>query len=86
MVEGNLFGLERQALERAAEALGEAPYRARQLFHWMYRRRVRAFADMVNLPKALRQSLASAHELRWPLLAGRQEARDGTVKYLFRLD
>ena len=40
------------------QALGEPPYRAEQILSWAYGKRVRDFAAMANLPKALRERLA----------------------------
>jgi 23S rRNA (adenine2503-C2)-methyltransferase len=82
----NLFGLDRPALEDLVSSLGEPSYRARQVYGWLYERRVHAIADMTDLGKALRESLAASHELRWPAVAERGHSRDGTIKYLFRLD
>jgi 23S rRNA (adenine2503-C2)-methyltransferase len=82
----NLFGLDRTALERVVMDLQEPAYRARQLYHWLYRKRVRDTAAMSDLAKELRQRLATAFHVRWPELSDRTASSDGTVKYLFRLD
>ncbi len=82
----NAFGLSRGALEDAAQALGEPAYRGRQLYTWLYKRRVRSFEEMTNLGRALRRRLAETYALRWPEVAEVQCSRDGTAKYLFRLD
>lgn len=82
----NLFGLEYAAIEKLVAELGEPAYRARQLYQWLYKKRVRQFEDMTNLGKPLREALAARYELRWPALAERRLSYDGTVKYLFRLD
>ncbi|HEY2941588.1 MAG TPA: 23S rRNA (adenine(2503)-C(2))-methyltransferase RlmN [Vicinamibacteria bacterium] len=82
----NLFGLDRASLESVMEELGEPAYRARQLYVWLYRRRMRDVAAMTDLGKGLRARLESAFEVRWPEVAARDVSRDGTIKYLFRLD
>jgi 23S rRNA (adenine2503-C2)-methyltransferase len=82
----NLFGLDRAGLEAVMAEVDEPAYRARQLYVWLYRRRVRDLAAMTDFGKALRARLASAFEVRWPELAARDVSRDGTIKYLFRLD
>jgi 23S rRNA (adenine2503-C2)-methyltransferase len=82
----NLFGHSREALTEVARSLGEPPYRAAQLHKWLYRRRVRSFADMTDLGKPLRQALDSGYDLRWPEVAERALSYDGTQKYLFRLE
>src|SRR5439155_7634715 len=61
-------------------------YRARQMYVWLYRRRVRDLAAMTDLGKGLRARLESGFEVRWPEVAARDVSRDGTIKYLFQLD
>ncbi len=82
----NLFGMSEDALVALATERGEPSFRGRQLYGWLYRLRVREFAAMENLPRALRASLEADFELRWPEVAERALSRDGTRKYLFRLD
>jgi len=82
----NLFGLDLPGLSRELARLGEPSYRARQVYVWLYKKRVRSFEEMTDLAKPLRVRLAAELELRWPEVADRQLSYDGTVKYLFRLD
>jgi len=82
----NLFGLDRAGLQAVIAELGEPAYRARQLYVWLYRRRVRDLAAMTDFGKALRARLESSFEARWPVVASRDVSRDGTIKYLFQLD
>ena len=82
----NLFGLDRAGLGALMARLGEPAYRAGQVHLWLYRRRARSIAEMTDLTKGLRESLAATHDLRWPAVVERGTSRDGTVKYLFRLD
>src|SRR3954469_10719444 len=82
----NLFGLGRAALGELVSSLREPAYRATQIYTWLYRRRVRSIAEMTDLTKSLRDSLAASHDLRWPTVIERGHSRDGTIKYLFRLD
>lgn len=82
----NLFGMDKGALAALVSELGEPAYRGRQLYAWLYAKRVRGLAAMTDVGRPLRAKLAAGHELRWPSVAERQRSRDGTVKYLFRLD
>jgi 23S rRNA (adenine2503-C2)-methyltransferase len=82
----NLFGMSRDALAALLAEKAEPAFRARQIYGWLYRRRVRGVDEMANLPKALRAALAGGFDLRWPELAQRELSFDGTRKYLFRLD
>ena len=66
-------------------ALGEPKFRAGQVYTWLHRG-ARSFDEMTNLSKALREKLATRYELTCPTVARRlQSARDGTIKYLWRL-
>ena len=66
-------------------ALGETKFRAGQVYTWLHRG-ARSFDEMTNLSKALREKLAAQYELTCPTVARRlQSARDGTIKYLWRL-
>jgi 23S rRNA (adenine2503-C2)-methyltransferase len=82
----NLFGLDLQALGEIVAALGEPGFRARQLYGWLYRRRVRTISEMSNLSRGLRQRLEASHQLRWPAAVTSNESKDGTRKYLFGLE
>ena len=85
MSRANLFGMSKDALVQLATERGEPAFRGRQLYGWLYHHRVRDFAAMDNLPKALREALAGEFDVRWPEVAERALSTDGTRKYLFRL-
>lgn len=61
-------------------------YRVAQLMEWLYLRRVTHWADMMNLPKALREQLAQQYTLRTLELVRKQGSRDTTQKFLWRLE
>ena len=62
----NLVGLSREALVAEMAAFGEAPFRARQLWHWIYHRGASDFAIMTTLSKAFRERLAEVYVVRRP--------------------
>jgi 23S rRNA (adenine2503-C2)-methyltransferase len=64
--------------------LGEKPYRAKQLWEWLWKKQARAWDDMSDLPKAFRTMLAERCVLRPLVLAEEQRSADGTVKCAFR--
>jgi len=82
----NLFGLGRGELVSLCAAMGEPPYRARQISSWLYRRRARALEAMTDLGREVRARLAEAWTVRWPSIVERRESHDGTLKYLLALD
>jgi 23S rRNA (adenine2503-C2)-methyltransferase len=81
----NLVGLSRAQLAAEMAALGEKPFRAKQLWHWIYHRGETDFAAMSTLSKDFRARLAETCEVRRPEVAQAQVSRDGTRKWLLRL-
>ena len=72
-------------LEQALVAMGEKPFRAAQIFEWVYKKGVWSFDEMRNLPAPLRRALSAGFELKPLAVAQKQVARDGTTKFLFDL-
>jgi 23S rRNA (adenine2503-C2)-methyltransferase len=70
-------------LETTLAELGEPGYRARQVWEWTTRG-ASSYEEMTTLPKAVRATLAREVPFSTLELVGRREARDGTVKSLFR--
>ncbi|MGF1592504.1 MAG: 23S rRNA (adenine(2503)-C(2))-methyltransferase RlmN [Kiloniellaceae bacterium] len=81
----NLVGLSRGQLAAEMAELGEKPFRAKQLWHWIYHRGETDFAAMSTLSKDFRARLAETCEVRRPEVAQAQVSRDGTRKWLLRL-
>jgi 23S rRNA (adenine2503-C2)-methyltransferase len=81
-----LIGLSREALAEVVTDLGEKPFRAKQLWHWLYYRGATRFDDMANVPKALREALATACRIDRPDVSALQLSEDGTRKWLARFD
>jgi 23S rRNA (adenine2503-C2)-methyltransferase len=80
-----LKNLTRPEIRAAFEVLGEKPFRADQIFEWMYRHGAQNFAEMTNLAKSLRTRLdESASLMTLSIEKTLLSAHDGTRKYLFR--
>lgn len=73
------------ALKEWFIAKGVAPYRANQVFKWIYLRQADSFEEMTDLGKPLRQILADHFCLTRLDAVGIETSRDGSRKYLFRL-
>lgn len=61
------------------------PYRRKQLTEWVFTRRVESFAEMSNLPAAMREDLQTQYGLKPLSLAQRQGSVDTTQKFLWQL-
>src|SRR5216683_2502206 len=82
----NLVGLSRAKLAAEMAMFGAEPFRARQLWHWIYHRGITDFAAASNLAKGFRVRLAAHYELRRPAVSRAQLSADGTRKWLLRFD
>lgn len=63
--------------------IGEKPFRAEQVFKWIYESNVTSFDEMTNLSLELREKLKQNYTLCIYNVLRKQEAKDGTKKYLF---
>ena len=69
------------------EALGEKPFRGRQIYAWLHEKLADSFAEMTNLSKAFREELENRYEIRGVKMIARQISKlDPTEKFLFGLD
>jgi 23S rRNA (adenine2503-C2)-methyltransferase len=66
-------------------AMGERPFRAVQVFDWLYKKRAARFADFTSLSKPLRDKLAARFAFHALDLADSRSSADGATRYLFRL-
>ncbi|MDP6350871.1 MAG: 23S rRNA (adenine(2503)-C(2))-methyltransferase RlmN [Alphaproteobacteria bacterium] len=82
----NLIGLTVTELAEVIAAVAAPPFRAKQLWHWLYYRGARAFDDMETLPKALRAELGRRARIDRPTIAAQQRSEDGARKWLLGLD
>ena len=73
--------------ELAAElkGMGQPAFRAKQIFHWVHQKLATEFSAMTDQPKALIAELEERFYIAAPAIERRQEAKDGTVKYLLRM-
>jgi 23S rRNA (adenine2503-C2)-methyltransferase len=81
----DLLGLSPLDLARAVREVAPEPFRAAQIAKWIYERRAATFAEMTNLPKAMREALAKDFAIALPRAIARTRAPDGTEKFLFEL-
>jgi len=80
----NLVGLGREALAAEMTEFGAEPFRARQLWHWIYNRGAIDFGVMTSLSKPFRERLSARYELSRPAVSRSLVSTDGTRKWLLR--
>ncbi|MEK6792138.1 MAG: 23S rRNA (adenine(2503)-C(2))-methyltransferase RlmN [Deltaproteobacteria bacterium] len=67
-------------------ALGEKPYRASQIYSWVFHRGVTDFAAMTDVSKALRSRLSEEFYVGGITVEDVRTSNDGTIKFLSRLE
>ena len=72
-------------LTAVLKAMGQPGFRAKQIFHWVHQKLVTEFSAMTDQPKTLLAKLEEQFYIAAPKIERRQEAKDGTVKYLLRM-
>jgi len=80
-----LTGETLESLTSRLRERGEPTFRARQILDWLYKKRVRAWDEMTNLPKPLRAWLAETFELLPARLVLNRQSEDVTDKLLLEL-
>jgi len=81
-----LLGKSIDELRGYVASLGEAPYRAKQIYRALYAERRFDFAAMTNLPAALRARLAAEARISLPRVVRRFASADGSVRFLMALE
>lgn len=81
----SIYSLSLQDLEKWCAEVGEKPYRARQLFRWVYRKQIDDFDQMSDLGEEFRKELARSFYTSCLQVARRTGSKDTTQKFLFAL-
>mgnify|MGYP003513360532 FL=1 len=81
----SIYSLRPDELEQWLKEHGEKPFRAAQIYDWLYNKRVKTFEEMLNLSKGLREKLEANFVLTTLSTIVKQESKDGTIKFLFQL-
>lgn len=72
-----------EELKSELKEIGEKPFRAEQIFKWLYDGKVQSFDEMTNLSLELREKLKENYTICNFNILKKQESKDGTIKYLF---
>ncbi len=81
----SIYSLQLDELKDWLKSQGEKPFRAEQIFDWLYKKRAVSFEDMSNLSKALRDKLNEHFVLTTLDTIIQQTSSDGTIKFLFEM-
>jgi 23S rRNA (adenine2503-C2)-methyltransferase len=81
----SIYSLQVQELKEWLTNNGEKPFRAEQIYDWLYKKRISSFEDMNNLSKSLRDKLSEFFTITTLKTVIKQSSSDGTIKFLFEL-
>lgn len=81
----SIYSLQLEELKNWLKDENEKPFRAEQIYDWLYTKRVTSFEEMTNLSKSLRVALENSFTITTLNTIIQQESSDGTIKFLFEL-
>ena len=81
----NLYDFTLEKLQPLMAEYFQKPFRARQLFKWIYEKRVTNFDEMSDISLSFREILKSDFVCDLPKIFVKQESSDGTIKLLLEL-
>ena len=82
----NLYGLTLEKLQALMVEEGQKPYRAIQLYTWIYEKHAKSFDEMTDISLKFREVLKEKYTLDLPSIYLKQVSADGTVKLLILLE
>lgn len=87
MAKIDIKNISKDGLIKELVRMGEKPYRAAQVFRWLYKTGVKSFDEMTDLNKELRGKLKDKfHITKIIHLDSKRSLSDGTTKYLLKLE
>ncbi len=81
----NLYGMEMKKLQELMVSEGQKPYRAIQLYTWIYEKKATSFDEMTDISLRFREVLKEKYCLELPKIFLKQVSQDGTIKLLLEL-
>ena len=84
-MKNSIYSLTYEQLAEWMVTSGEKKFRAKQVWDWLYKKRVTRFVDMKNLNKSCLELLEENFIIQSMEVELKQESADGTIKFLFKL-
>jgi 23S rRNA (adenine2503-C2)-methyltransferase len=82
----NLKSLSKDEMKEFVKVHGLPEYRAKQILHWIYEKKVESIEDITELSKGLRKKISDVAYISNLKLLNKQSSNDGTEKFLFGLE
>jgi len=81
----NIYNLTKEELEDYFESINEKKFKAKQIYDWLYKKRVDSFDEMTNIKKEIINKLKQDFSINKPTIIKKQSGKD-VYKYLFELE
>jgi len=82
----SIYDLSLEDLQEYLTTKGLKPFRAKQIFKWLYEKRVSSFFEMSDISKDLQNELNNDFSINVLKIVDRQISKDGTQKFLFEME
>lgn len=82
----NIRNLSLKELQEAFVSRNEKPFRAKQVYEWLWKKNAASFEEMTNLSKELRELLQSDFYIDHIQLQDQQISKDKTIKCAFTIE
>ncbi|MDD8049346.1 MAG: 23S rRNA (adenine(2503)-C(2))-methyltransferase RlmN [Thomasclavelia sp.] len=80
-----IYNYSLEELTEYFQTINEKPFRAKQVYEWLYEKECNSFDEMTSISKELREKLKANFTLDALEIETKQVSKDGTTKYLFKL-
>jgi 23S rRNA (adenine2503-C2)-methyltransferase len=82
----NLKALSKSGMKEFVKTQGLPEYRTKQIFHWIYEKKAGSIEEITELSNNIRKQLSEVAYISNLELLKRQASKDGTEKFLFKLE
>ena len=82
----SIYGLSLKDLENYLIENSMKPFHGKQIFRWLYHKRVKSFDEMSDISKKMIEKLKEDFTLQDLGIVSMQTSKDGTKKFLFEMD
>ena len=81
----SIYSYSLEDLTKIMVSMGQSSYRGKQIFKWLYEKRVSSFDEMSDIAKSFRDKLKENFDFYLPSMDVVEKSADGTIKCLFTL-
>ena len=81
----SIYSYSLEELTKIMLAMGQSAYRGKQIFSWLYKKRVKSFDEMNDISLSFREELKKNFDFFLPTIDVMEKSKDGTIKCLFKL-